>query len=115
MRDHFVKHISDPQHGSRRNRDRFPDSQIIKLIDIRHILFEIIDFIDHKHDRLFGTAQHVCHLFIRIHKPLSDIRYKHDHIRCVDRDLRLLPHLGKNDIITVRLDSSGIDQGKCFI
>ena len=112
---HHIQHISDTQTGSCRDRHRIPDSQIIELVYIRHKLFKIIHLIDHQHHRFSGTPQHVRHLGVRILQPLAHICNENDHIRRVDGDLSLLPHLGEDHIPAVRLDSAGIDQGKFFI
>ena len=62
-----------------------------------------------------AAAQHICHLCIRIYKSLLHIGNKHDHIRGINGDLRLLSHLRENDVSAVRLNSTGIDHGKGFI
>ena len=62
-----------------------------------------------------GTSQHVCHLGIRIHKSLLHIHHKDNDIRRVNRHLCLLPHLGQDDVLAVRLDTAGINHGEHMI
>ncbi len=112
IRYHLIQKFPEPQTVYRRNRIGLPDAQIIKLIDIRHIFFKIIYLIDCQYYRFPGTSKHVRHLGIRILQPLFHIHKKEDHIRCVDGNLRLLPHLRKNNILTLRLYTTGINQGK---
>ena len=115
MTYNFVQHIADPHPVCRRDRPRITDSQIIKLIDIRHVFLEAVYFVDHQNHRLVGTAQHIRYLGICIHQSLLDIYHKQNHVRCVDGDLCLLPHLGQDDVPGIRLDTAGINQGKIFI
>ena len=61
-----------------------------------------------------GTAQHIGYLGICIHQPLLYIYQENDHIRCCHGDLRLGTHLGENDIIAVRLNTSCVDQGQAM-
>ena len=115
MTYNFVQHIADPHPVCRRDRPRITDSQIIKLIDIRHVFLEAVYFVDYQNHRLVGTAQHIRYLGICIHQSLLDIYHKQNHVRRVDGDLCLLPHLGQNDVPGIRLDTAGINQGKIFI
>ena len=109
---HLIKHIAESQHGRRRNRIRLPDSQVIKFINIRHVFFKAVHFVDNKNHRFPGTAQHVTDLGIRILQPLFHIRDKHNDIGGCNCNFSLLTHLGKNNIPTVRFDSPGINHGK---
>ena len=68
--------------------------------------------IDRQHHRLFRFAQHVRHLIIGVHQALAHIDDKDDHIGRIDGDLRLLPHLGQDNIAGIRLDAARIDEGK---
>ena len=115
MADHFIQHIPDSQLISRRNRMGFSNTQVIELIGICHIFFIIVYFVDSKNNRLMRTAEHVCHLPVGIHHPLLYIHHKDDYICRVHSNLRLFTHLGKNHILTVRLNATGIDQCKCPI
>ena len=91
------------------------DAKVIKFIDVRHIFVEIVHLIDYQHHWLMRTTQHICHLGICIHQALLYIYQENDHICCCHGDLRLGTHLGKNDIIAVRLDTSCVDQGKRLV
>ena len=94
---------------------RITDSKIIEFIDIRHIFIIIVYLINDKHHRLLCTAQHICYLGVRIHKSLMHIHHKDDDICGINGDLRLLPHLGENYVPAVRLNTTGINQGKALI
>ena len=61
------------------------------------------------------SAEHVGDSHVGIHKSCLEIHHKDDDVRHVDRDLRLFPHLGQDDIARVRFDTSGIDQCKIII
>ena len=113
--DHFIQHISKSQHGCRRDRKRIADAEIVELIHIRHELLKAVHFVDHKHDRLAGASEHICHLGIRILQSLSDIREENNHVRRRNGNLRLLSHLRENDISAVRLNTAGIDHRKMII
>ena len=115
VRDDLLQHIAKSKLIRRGNGMGLPDSQIVELIYIRHVFLETVHLIDHKDYRLAGTPQHVSYLGIRIHQPVLHIYKEHDHIRRLYGDLRLSPHLGQDDISAVRLDSSGINQGKCLV
>ena len=69
------------------------NTQIVEFVDIRHILLEAVHLIDHQYHGLVGTAQHVCHLGIRIYQSLFHVYQKNDHIRRLHGDFRLFPHL----------------------
>ena len=45
-------------------QDFTTDTQIVKFVNIRHILLETVYFVDYQYHRLVGTAQHVRHLRI---------------------------------------------------
>ncbi len=111
----LIKKFSKAQSGSCRNRDRIPDSQIIELIYIIPKLLEAVHLVDSKDDGLFGFPKHVSDLRIRVHKSLTDIHDKDDNICGGNGNLRLLPHLGQNDVAAVRFNTSCINQGKIHI
>ncbi len=93
MADNLVKHLPDSEPRSRRNRNRIPDSKIVKLIDIGHVFFKTVNFINHKCNWFSGTTKHVSNLGISILQPLSYICQKYNHICSRDCNLCLLPHL----------------------
>ena len=68
---YFIQQIADTQTGSCGNRHRIPDTQVIKFIGIRHKFLEAVYLVDGQDNRLSGTAQHICHLGIRVHQSLS--------------------------------------------
>ena len=72
------------------------------------MLLKAVHLIDRKDHRLPAPSQHICHLGIRIHQPLAHIHQENDHIRRVDGNLRLLSHLGENNILALRLNTSRI-------
>ena len=113
--DHFIQHISKSLPVSCRNRNWLSDSKIIKFIYIHHIFLMTVYFINYKAYRFSAAAKHICHFCIGVHKPLTHICDKNDHICCINGNLRLFSHSGKNDIAAVRLDTSCIDQGKCSV
>ena len=106
---HPFQHISQPQHRSCRDWHRLADSQIIKFIGIHHKLLKTVNFIYDKDHRLPASAKHVCNLSVSIYQSLTDIRHKNNHICGINGDLCLFTHLGKNDILALRLNTSGID------
>ena len=112
MGDHLIQHISQSHPVCRGNGMRIPDPQVVKLIYVRHIFIEAVHLVHHKDDRLVRPAEHVRHLGIGVHQSLLHIHHEQDHIRRINGDLRLLPHLGKDDVGAVRLDASRIDQGE---
>ncbi len=48
-------------------------------------------------------------------KALPHIHDKEDNVRRRDSNLRLLPHLGQDDVTAVRLNTAGIHQGKVHV
>ena len=112
MRDHLIQHLSQSHAVGGGNGMWISDSQVIKFIHIRHVLIKAVHLVHYKDDRLVRTAQHVSHLGIRIHQPLLHVHHEQDHIRRIDGDLGLLPHLRKDDVRAVRLNSPRIDQGE---
>ena len=62
-----------------------------------------------------GAPQHIRHLVVRIYQPLLHIHQKNDHIRRVNGNLSLSPHLGQYDISAVRFYAAGVDQCKCLV
>ena len=107
-----IQHIAESQAGRRGDRNRISDAQIIKFIHIRHKFVKVIHFVHSQDHRFSRTAEHVCHFRIRILQALTNVSDENDDIRRIDRDLRLLPHLGQNNIPALRFDPSGIDQCK---
>ena len=110
-----LQHVTDSQTIHRRDRMGIANTQIVEFVDIRHILLEAVHLIDHQYHGLVGTAQHVCHLGIRIHQSLLYIHQENDHVCSLHSDLCLFPHLGQDHVLAVRLDTSCVDQGKCHI
>ena len=92
--DHLIEKIAQSLPLRCRDRVRFIQPEVIKLIDIRHHLFVAVHFIDNQYNRFAGAAQHIGNLAVRIHESLPHIGHKHDHIGRIDRDLCLLTHLG---------------------
>ena len=90
----MVEHIADTKLVARGDRIRITDTEVIKLIDVCHALLKIVYLINNKHDRLVGTPQHVRHLRICIDQSLLAVYHKHNNVCRIDRDLRLIPHLG---------------------
>ena len=88
-----LKHV--PQSGAVRRRDGngIPDPKIIKLVDVRHKLLNRIHLIHDKHHGLFRSAEQVCHLRIGVLQALFHVHQENDHVRSVDGDLCLFPHL----------------------
>ena len=60
--DDLVQHITNSHLIGCRYRNWLSDPKIVEFIDICHILFKVIYLIYHKHHRLAGTSQHICHL-----------------------------------------------------
>ena len=115
MLHHLVKHIAKSHFARRRDRNRIAETQVIKLIHIRHELLKTVHFIDDQKYRTSGTPEHIRHLEIRIHKSLPYIGQEQDHVGGHNSCLRLFPHLGKNDIFGFRLNASRVDQRKLII
>ena len=93
MLDHLIQHIADPQFSGCGDRHRFADSQIIKFIDFHHLAFKVVHFIDGQNHRLAAAPEHIRHLCVRIHQTLAHVGDKDDHIRSVNGNLCLFPHL----------------------
>ena len=91
---------------------RIADSKIVKLVDARLIFDKIVNLVDNQQNTLMASAQHVSNLRVRIDQSLMEIRQEKDDIGRVNRNLGLLPHLGKDDILCIRLYSAGINQCK---
>ena len=115
MSGHFIQHIANSQSRCRRNRNRIPDSQIIKFIDIRHKFLKIIYFIYYQNDWFLGSSKHIRNFGIGIHQSLTDVCNKYNDICCIDGNLCLLPHLREDHIAALRLNSSRINQCKFLI
>ena len=109
---HLVKQIADSRPVRRGNRMRIADSKIVKLVDARLIFDKIVNLVDNQQNTLMASAQHVSNLRVRIDQSLMEIRQEKDDIGRVNRNLGLLPHLGKDDILCIRLYSAGINQCK---
>ena len=109
QRNHLIQQISKSLLIHRRDREWITNSQIIKFIYIRQELLMVVNFIYCQYHRLMGTAQHICYLGIRIHQALLHIYHEQNHICGINGDLSLFSHLGQNDVITVRFDTTGIN------
>ena len=105
----LVQHITDAHAVCSRNRNRFSNPEVIKLVYVHHIFLHAVHFVYYKDNRFSASSEHVCHFGIGIYKPLVHVRDKHDHICRINGNLRLLSHLGKNNIAAVRLNSSCIN------
>ena len=57
-----------------------------------------------------GFSKHIRYPGIRVDQSVFCVHKENDHIRRLDRDLRLFPHLTEKNIIGFRLDSACIDQ-----
>ena len=112
---HFIQKIADPGPVRSGDRNRITDAQVVKFIDTGLILYKVINLVDHQDHALMTSSEHVRHFGVGIHEALLQICQKEDHIRRIDCNLRLLPHLGKNHIVGVRFDSAGINQGKLSV
>ena len=89
----FIQHITNTGTVCCGNCNRFSYSQIIKLIDIHHVFLDTVYFIYDQNNRFLASAQHIRYFCIRIHKSLLYICNKHDHVCCINRNLRLFSHL----------------------
>ncbi len=99
MGRHRVQKLSQAQARGRRDRNRIPDPKIIKLIDVVAEFLKAVHLIHGQDHRLFRFAQHVRHLGIRVRHALAHIHNKHDHVCGGNRNLRLFPHLGQDNIL----------------
>ena len=110
--ENLIQKISDPGTVCRGDRVRIPDSEIIELIDCRFIPLPAVNLIHHKKHRLMASAEHVSDLRVRVDQSLLQICQKQNDIGGIDRNLRLLSHLRKDNITCVRLNTACIDQRK---
>ena len=110
-----IQQIAQSQTGGCRYRYRITDTKVVELIDVIAKFRRIVYFIDRQNNRFSRFTQHIRHLGIRIGHTLTHIYDKQDHIRRRDRDLRLLTHLGQDNILRIRLDTASIDQGKGMV
>ena len=77
---------------------RLSDAKVIEFINIHHLTVEVVDFVDHQHNRLAASSQHISYFCIGIYKTLAHVGNKDDNVCRVDGDLRLISHLRENDI-----------------
>ena len=110
-----IQQIAQSQTGGCRDRYRITDTEVVELIDVIAKFRRIVYFIDRQNNRFSRFTQHIRHLGIRIGHALTHIYDKQDHIRRRDRDLRLLTHLGQDNILRIRLDTASIDQSKRMV
>ncbi|CCZ60868.1 predicted dithiol-disulfide isomerase involved in polyketide biosynthesis [Hungatella hathewayi CAG:224] len=113
--DYLIEQLAQTKSGSSGNRNRITDTEIIKLVYIVAELFKAVHLIDSQYDRFLGLAKHVGNLGIRVHQSLAHVHDKDDDIRGRDGNLRLLSHLGQDDVTAVRFDSACVDQGEILV
>lgn len=94
---------------------RLSDAEVIEFINIHHLTVKVIYLVDNEYNRLAASSQHVCHFCIRIYKSLTDVCDEDDDICGINGDLRLVSHLGENDIFGFRLNTAGVYQRKFVV
>ena len=95
---HLIEHIADAELSGCGNGVRLSDAEVIEFINIHHLTVKVIYLVDNEYNRLAASSQHVCHFCIRIYKSLTDVCDEDDDICGINGDLRLVSHLGENDI-----------------
>ena len=107
----LIQKISQIQHVGCGNRDRFPESQLIKIIKIiRQLRF--IDLVDSQNDFFARFHQHGSDFPVCCRDPFLAVHHKQDHIGGIHGHFCLVTHLRKDDVLAVRLDTARIDQCK---
>lgn len=94
---------------------RLSDAEVIEFINIHHLTVEVVDFVDHQHNRLAASSEHISYFCIGIYKALTDVSDEDDDICGINGDLRLVSHLGENDIFGFRLNTAGVYQRKFVV
>ena len=89
----FVQKLSEAQLAGSGHRDGISQTQVVKLIHVGHELVEIVHLVHAEYHRLMGATEHVSHLVVSVHQSLLHIHHKDYHVRCLDGDHGLLPHL----------------------
>ena len=112
---HFVKHIPHTQLAGCGDRNRITDTKVIELVYIRHEFCKAVYFIHHQKYRFATSSQHISHFGIGIYQSLTHIGDENNNICGINRDLRLISHLCQDNILTLRLNTTGIDQCKTVI
>ena len=107
--DDLVQQIAQIQHVGRGNRNRLAKAQLIKVIEIIGQI-RPVDLVDRQDHLLACLHEHLADLTVRRSQAFLAVHHEQDHIGCVDGHLRLLPHLGQDDVLAVRLDAARIDQ-----
>ena len=92
------------------NSDWVAQPQVIKLIKIKRRRADGIAFVHAEHHRFAAFLQHGGNLRIRRHNAGAQICDQHDHIRALNRQLRLPAHLGENHIICARFNAARVDE-----
>ena len=109
MRKYRVQQIACTVTVHGRDCDRI-NRQLIKLVKLRRRIADRVTFINAQHQRLVALDQHMRFLGIGSNKSGAYIGHHDDHIGGVDRQLRLLAHLGQDHIVRERLNAAGVDQ-----
>ena len=112
---HLIEHIADAELSGCGNGVRLSDAEVIEFINIHHLTVEVVDFVDHQHNRLAASSEHISYFCIGIYKALTDVSDEDDDICGINGDLRLVSHLGENDIFGFRLNTAGVYQRKFVV
>ena len=94
---------------------RLPDAKVIKFIYIHHLTVKVVYLIHDEDNRLAASSEHISYFCIGIYKALTDVSDEDDDICGINGDLRLVSHLGENDIFGFRLNTAGIYQRKFVV
>ena len=93
MTAHRFKQISKPLLCFSAYRIRISESQIIKFIHFRTLLYMIIDLVYGKNYIFSGFSKHSRYVKILIRNPRSYISQKNNDVGSIYCKLRLFPHL----------------------
>ena len=94
------------------NGNGIAQTQRIKLVNIGVQRAGGIHFIYDQHNGLLRPQQHIRNFLIRGGDAGGNVAHKHDHVRRIDGNLRLLAHEQQNLVVRRGLNAAGIHQIK---
>ena len=90
------------------------ESKLIEFIKLRRDISDFVCFVDTRHDRFTAFLQHDRNVNIVCQQSCAYVAHKQDHIRSIDSDLCLFPHLFEDDVIGFRLNTARVDHNHRF-
>ena len=90
------------------DRDGVPQTQVVKLIDVRVQAAHLVHLVHRQHHGLAGAQEHVGHLLVGGGQTGLDVADEDDDVGVGNGDLGLLAHEGQNLVVGAGLDTAGI-------